>query len=278
MEDLKLDGQSIFFSNFHDKRNIIYHYTKKATALKKILRNNEFSFSHNKNLNDPKENKIWFNSKVGAEFFDWEGYFKFFQFNVQLACFTVDNKNEMSKHENTIGLVYPGKGFNHPRMWAQYGENHEGICLVFDRDKFLSNINEVDSIKKVYSDKIVYVPSLFHHINSSKIYNAYDIGLDDSEKPIDELALKKIEQGKKTFFFRKLLDWRDENEYRFIAISKNTEKISISIDNSLVTIILGWLYPEDDLEEVIEMGKKYKVHVFQMEYHNGSSHIPKELF
>lgn len=277
MEDLKLDGQSIFFSNFHDKRNIIYHYTKKATALKKILRNNEFSFSHNKNLNDPKENKIWFNSDIKEQSFDWRAYFDFYQLNVQLACFTIDNIREMKKYDDTIGLVYPGRGFNHPRMWAQYSDNHEGICLAFDKDKFALNINKVKNLRKLYSDKIMYVPSLFHNINSKKIYNAYQVDSDNSRLPIDELALMKIKQGKKTFFFRKLLDWKDENEYRFVVVSKSANQISIPIDNSLVTIILGWQFPEDDLEEIIELGKKYKVHVYQMEYYNGSSHIPNEI-
>ena len=277
MEEQNLDGQSIFFSNYHDERNIIYHYTKKTTALKKILRNNEFLFSHNKNLNDPKENKIWFNSDIKEQSFDWRAYFDFYQLNVQLACFTIDNIREMKKYDDTIGLVYPGRGFNHPRMWAQYSDNHEGICLAFDKDKFALNINKVKNLRKLYSDKIMYVPSLFHNINSEKIYNAYQVDSDNSRLAIDELALMKIKQGKKTFFFRKLLDWKDENEYRFVVVSKSANQISIPIDNSLVTIILGWQFPEDDLEEIIELGKKYKVHVYQMEYHNGSSHIPNEI-
>ena len=29
-----------------------------------------------------------------------------------------------------------------PRMWAQYGENHKGVCFIFDKAKLIKKITK----------------------------------------------------------------------------------------------------------------------------------------
>lgn len=271
----KIDGESLFFSNEKEDRTIIYHYTNKKIAINKILGKNNFLFSQNKNFNDPKENKIWFNSRDDNQHFEWNDFFRKFQENIQIASFTKDNLYEKNKYINSIGVLYPGRGFNHPRMWAQYADNHHGVCLAFDKNKIENELIRNNSIFQYYCGEIEYVPSLFYKIEDEKIYNSYFFDTKDKLKSNIDLILEKTEKGRIPFFFRKMLDWKEENEYRFVIIKNNSSRLSINILDNLVAIILGWSFPESQYKKVIKLGEKYKVHVYKMEYHNGNAHLPE---
>ena len=50
------------------------------------------------------------------------------------------------------------QGFLKSRMWSQYGENHEGVCLVFSKDAIQRELNTLEPKDKyfVYSSDMQY--------------------------------------------------------------------------------------------------------------------------
>lgn len=48
-----------------------------------------------------------------------------------LACMTMDNPSA------TGPVSTWDRGWARSRMWAQYGESHRGVCLVFDRESMV---------------------------------------------------------------------------------------------------------------------------------------------
>ena len=43
-------------------------------------------------------------------------------------------------------------------MWAQYAENHKGVCLVFDKENFIKqfNLQKTDGVEILKPQKINY--------------------------------------------------------------------------------------------------------------------------
>ncbi len=110
------------------------------------------------------------------------------------------------------------KGFNISSMWGHYGDNGNGVCLVFYKAKLLDTVKRntnvlVSPIKYVYSFESDYI---FNGVISS----------------IDEF----FDWGKERLFFTKTDDWAHEQELRCICLDKNV--CQLSIGKCLKAIIL----------------------------------------
>lgn len=107
-------------------------------------------------VNDPKESKPTFsfslnNSTTNVELFEF--YKRFLTF-LKIMCLCIDNKSYF-KNLDDINR-FPGKGFDHPRMWAQYGENHRGICLVFDDKRLYSELRITQRKRPIFRGRVIY--------------------------------------------------------------------------------------------------------------------------
>jgi len=141
-----------------DAEDAIFHYTKRSTALEIVLSQNSFKLFRLLNTNDPREYRDRLLSVSGWEwtpetqtsikivhkYLDGllrkHSYFSSFSRNKY-------NDNKLCSH-----------GYIKPRMWAQYGEDHYGVCLVVSKQNFIDAIN--DYIDKdnfcVFHDAISY--------------------------------------------------------------------------------------------------------------------------
>lgn len=125
-------------------------------------------------------------------------------------------------------------------MWAQYANNNQGVCLIFDKDK-------LDEILK--KSKIGFYG---HNV----IYKAYYQPFKLTEEQLNEMT-KGINTNPSDFvrnivtsdsdyiiynYFTKLDDWSSENEYRYISYSENTSDTEIEISKispSLCGVVIG---------------------------------------
>ena len=123
---------------FKESGKFLYHYTKLETAKEKILAEGKLRFSRLWETNDPKEKRDWefgMGSNENADLGKYnlsslsgqlsEGIKK----NTHILCFCQDADGLTGDHLKDIFL----RGFARPRMWAQYGGNHQGVCLVFEK-------------------------------------------------------------------------------------------------------------------------------------------------
>ena len=119
----------------------LFHYTSRKAALEGILPTGRLKFSSLPRTNDPREFlPILFPITEIADddeplvtedpFPLIEEANKFLRDPVRLLCFTEDQPSR-------VELLRYGTGPRRSRMWAQYAENHAGICLCFDGERLI---------------------------------------------------------------------------------------------------------------------------------------------
>ena len=144
------------------------------------------------------------------------------------------------------------RGMHHPRMWAQYANNATGVCLAFDKEKLLRSIEEQNSFCD--SRPVEYVQKFeLRNFNSNESKEAF------------------VSKNYKDVFFKKLIDWRDECEYRIFTLN---DKEYFDFGDSLKAIYLGPKFkdtfiPGKDNEEIVEhfAGHKDMYHLIIPTYH-----------
>jgi len=125
-------------------------------------------------------------------------------------------------------------GYEFSRMWALYGDNHKGVCIELDRNKFI----------KENPDKID--PLLLRVIK----YEDYNARAHKSHKEVDHAEVRRLGISKYVqevflpehvdhLFFEKNREWDSENECRLIYFSESRDNEYCSIKKSMNRIILG---------------------------------------
>lgn len=191
-----------------------YHYTTFEAAVK-IITSRTLLFSDIKRLNDINEScgpTVLYSGISEQEESDNE---KILSKYIQISL-TMDTPNR--------------KGFDIPAMWGHYASRGHGVCLVFDKKKFISSIND---------------PTLYHHsVEYCPLTNLNDILYDKTIGSFEDF----IRASKNELFFHKTQDWAYEQEFRVIALSD--ERKSLQITESLVAVIFYNRKHEDFLNSV----------------------------
>ncbi len=230
--------------------NYIYHYTSIEKAIL-ILNGDSLRFSKMTSTNDTLESKpkmsyqeIIANDRLKKVFEQINIINKNY---IQLLCFSKDNTvilNDITT--NTKLNDYSGRGFALPRMWAQYSNNNNGICIVFNK-KQLEPI-----IKKELNESLILFGDVEYVDQYEKLDTNYlELGqlLVDNEiqKSINYVHYLKSHQSfTKYNYFYKLKDWKNENEYRYLAYG-NEEFFIKNIKNAITGIIIGeQIKPSDE--------------------------------
>jgi hypothetical protein len=124
----------------------VCHYTKLETALEHILPEKRLKLSPLGKTNDPRESKPWnlllpFTIGIQGEERKKQGALvtraldeirRVMKEDWKVLYFTMDHSYT---DEFDIPRTYTILGYDRPRMWAQYAENHRGVCIQFDGDK-----------------------------------------------------------------------------------------------------------------------------------------------
>ena len=71
-------------------------------------------------------------------------------------------------------------------------------------------------------------------------------------------------------FFEKMMDWRDETEFRWVIRTESKKNLSINFENSLVGIIFGENTKDADVEELIGMTWDLQIEYMGLKWRNCS--------
>jgi hypothetical protein len=253
---------------------MLCHYTSNETA-KLILESNIIRFGKVSCSNDPIEIKHTSFSYSGEDE-DTEEMINselddYLNNILTLICFAfgeypINDEDYLSEHGGILHDLTSRPPFYLPRTWALYGRGHTGACLVFEKSLFLAQTS--NQIKNGY-----------HYLHKPIEYNDFlnnDVLYDMSKSHFfdeDEISKKKTHQIIQEYleinaeynYFQKDLDWRDENEYRFLAWNKNDNNdfgnLDISIKGSLRAIVVG-LNNED--KEIIYSARRNGVKIYKL--------------
>jgi len=207
--------------------NKIYYYCKLSTALKFILPHERLLLSPIMQTNDPRENRpqlftytsnhkggpigiLELNEKCNLVLKD----------DCKVICFSKDFRNYQGCHLS--------------KMWAQYGDNHKGVCLEIDKELFIKdNLKIIDS--SIFED-IIYIEPDYRRRSTQLNINLIQY---ETEGNLDYLKKEFRNQYINQLYFTKNDEWESESELRLLIFSETKEYEFCSITNSLIGIHLG---------------------------------------
>ncbi len=242
--------ENILLDEYQGNDSLLYHYTSIESACK-ILKSNKLRLSNLTTMNDPLEfcepdnfsfiGKCENISKVIDELRlslqERENFVRLFCFCKDEFCNQEEWQNQKAQHKAS-NLLH--KGWARNRMWAQYADNHKGVCLVFNKAEFKTKFMEMKvqvPQRKILEDREITYTNYLHEFKATMTdeINAKNHGDNFSHYFLDDKRLK--------YLFFKCEDYRDENEYRFVLIDNQlksaTEELFVDIGTSLKAIILG---------------------------------------
>jgi len=262
------------FDNINSIDKYVYHYTTLEKGLEYILKDMCLRLSPLSEVNDPAEYKILHpffpgfddyvtneNSEVLEKIHEIRHYFDNFRNNHKVLCFSRDSDKYFDVPHH-YKMIY--REFSKPTLWSYYGDNHKGLCLIFDKDKLIKALNDNFSSKKeykVYNENIVRYVALEEHIE--KLCISYeDVLKFGVSKALDDFTGRNISN----ILFTKTIDWEVENEFRITIWDNSDEKyLYLPIDGSLCGIVMGAKMPSVYRSSIGQFNIPYA----QLEWKNG---------
>ncbi len=209
----------------------LYHYTSIESAIK-ILTTGNLLMNSLSNMNDPWE-FLWRTPCVISNGDpSIQESLEMVQNNqlaheernkcVRLVSFAMDKNNSCSKLH---------KGWNLLSMWALYGNNHAGACLIFDFKSLCHSFNDMCENKTIAHE---YRPI------------DYVDDLDDLEDMFHQPITSFVDSVHRKHLFTKPDNYAPEQEYRFIIINPNlsdtNSREKMPIKAAIRGIITGYRY------------------------------------
>lgn len=130
-----------------------------------------------------------------------------------------------------------------PRMWEQYGDEHRGVCLLFDRSRLERAI-----CKHWPDERTRYFGDVHYALDGSAEIFRPRLDADKILCDVDraQAIANHIDGNSKAFFFVKSDDFETEWEYRVVlkASKKRDDYAYIDYGDSLVGVVLGERFPD----------------------------------
>jgi hypothetical protein len=242
------------------ERALLYHYTTKEAALEHILPEGRLRASPLEKTNDPRESKHWLHHLSANELLSQDDYLQInselnerLKKHCRMLSFSTDGE-ELPKDHNQRN------GYSYSRMWAQYGSKQAGICLVFDRDKFLARVDaEMKQVGTIWSGKVAYDLDTIEEWGTEAPRVRYA-----GSGTVDE----HLRSNYANLLFRKRIDWRDEHEFRIIVYSASDpgEYLYASIGESLLGVIVGIDFPDVYIPSLAKLCEVRRISADQLQW------------
>jgi len=256
-----------------DATKYVYHYTRATTALDYILRDRTLQLSPYTATNDPKETKTWDFDLITFENRDLKPYKRSelskwlsdeLKSRAKVVCFSMDRPPLSGEHMKDIYR----RGYAKARMWAQYSDKHSGVCLVFDRERLLAAINRHFGQHSLMHGNVRYadaelVRGIEHH--------EFNIDIDLYESLGAKAYVSwHLQRHHRRLFFEKLVDWRDESEWRIVLLTEEATSLYLPIDDSLVAVAHGDATDPDISEALMAQTKNEEIQHLGISWKNSS--------
>ncbi len=196
--------------SFHDRRDLLAHYTTASAAFEHIVPSGELRLSPYRYMRDPAENKdvipgtAFWGDRPDAEA-GWLATVAEIK-RIRDGCRVLSMTDDVAESLDNFGSCWA-----RPRMWEQYADAHRGVCLVFHRERLIEALHrELESVGSFFRGSVRYTPA---GIADSEINTIVDDRIFDPAqrgRAID----KYIDLNWSELFFLKSDDFASEHEYR----------------------------------------------------------------
>lgn len=247
-----------------DSPNLVTHFSK-AYHVDKILGDRKVRFGPVNKLNDPRESSLsWiYTGGIGHEVsLEAKKEAEALKNSVgsKLRIFCACNS---SRYSNLYPQSIENKPFGKPRMWAQYADNNRGFCILLDRFEFSTSASQqVLEDKHLIHGDVEYLSSLSHV--SGGVWIEYGNGIDLSGDLFERINENRMISS---IYLKKDLDWQDECEARWIIYSSSEDDTLVSIESSIKAVVLGYEFPHDETEKVINYCRELSCHCLKIAHY-----------
>lgn len=291
------------FEFFEDKNNhrffgrdMIYHYTSMETAIEYILAEDQLRFSSFRKVNDPIEKgikslgyiysgipdlntlrrkEIELENRLQKNENDLEMMNKIRLDECKLLCFSQNDDKIMLSGSSHIDMKkYYRSGFFKPRMWAQYGDKSQGVCIAISREKL------ANEIKKMYPNFILYKSQVIYSDSIEKVRMAHQLKINpDTIGDFREYYINThVKNNRNEMFFSKNEDWKDENEYRYLLITDNKKKdYYINISSSIEAVFCGVDFRDVYKKSLLQYTNYLNIDAYKLSLYDGIPSVNKVL-
>ena len=270
--------------NTENPQELLFHYTTMETAIESILPHFLYRMGRFSETNDPRENKPWtasaWGSGLGDDFFDLAvsaraELDKVYR-NLRVICLTQDWNEKPNKPNEAPPEE---RGYGRSRMWAQYGQDHQGVCLVFHREALSAAVHKTTKNipGQLFGEPVSY--EVLSKTHEEHLYaGAYDLDLNSIQNLGRKKTLQRhIVEFADVLLFKKNLDWRDESEFRWVFSTEDqTEEIFVPIKVALVCVIVGIDFRPVYFPSLAQICGA-EVPILQMGWHRGHFLHPKQV-
>lgn len=225
---------------------LVCKYMKACTTLRHVLPKGTIRFSPFIEMNDPRETEAQFecdsflSGSMPPDYFTLQDQYRDdFRHKAIVFCATRDNYSQSDRD------LMMRRGFGKMRMWAQYGDNHRGTCLVFQRDLLQASAEAVFGYEKLWCGCIDYDREML-----SAGAGAFTFDHEEFRRSSHEYIVDHSKHYRHALFFRKHEDWADEKEWRMATISKGQGGVEVKYKRSLKFIIVGHRVNERVIGEI----------------------------
>lgn len=245
---------------------LAYHYTSREAAFGHILVARSLRLSALGSMRDPVENKDWVQTLYarGTDRTPAEALYRAARdtlFKTKLLSFTLD-----APADPAGGPAEYTRGYARPRMWEQYAENHQGVCLAFDRVGLTEHLMSIlRAFGHVVSGPVVYSNTPRPGSEAARILDADQLR-DAAAGDLTVGLREHLRAHAPELFFRKLEDWKTERELRFVVLDEDKLSTTVALGDSLRGVILGELFPSWQVSGAAEICRSLAVDLRQMQW------------
>lgn len=263
--------------------DLLYHFTSARVGIEELLFKKQIKFGPLSHTNDPLEFQDFYHvvvadsselrSEVDKTVSKANEANRILKTKYRICCFTSDVH---LKEELDYSIF--DRGFSKSRMWSQYADSHKGICLVFSKVKFQTNIGTNPKSFDIPIETEFFLSSDFVSYSNDVTAIVKMLAIDHAEAK-DKTAFEILEKNLGRYLYSKYRDYRDEQEFRVSLYSdyfKASESLYVNFADSLEAIILGSRFPVPYIENILRYEKELGVSVYQMDWYNGRPSVVGE--
>jgi hypothetical protein len=219
---------------------MLFHYTRARTACEHILPSKKIRLNPYRLMRDPLEAQHWPDPSVslGSPGDPPPDEREMARYGVVVAAKSAARLLSLTEDAQDYGEdTEPfGRGYARASMWQLYGDDHQGVCLAFDRERLLSALTtELADSARIIAKPVQYVRAL--NPDSLPPEPLRDLSSEAFEAAVDDY----LEKNADLLLFTKLLDWSGEQEFRFVAVRHDDREGSLDVGfgDALRAVIVG---------------------------------------
>jgi hypothetical protein len=248
----------------------LFHYTSANVALDNILTDGTLKLGAPAGLNDPFESEPhWVNliDDLPATEPEPEPTMQLFErasdllrSKCRLACLSTSSANEST----SLGAF--GDGWMRARMWAEYADNHAGVCLAFDADRLSAAADRL----AVAQHLSLHAGPVRYRDRGGPAGDPITLRSSEARADLDRLVDELFPGFVQDLYFRKAWDWSTETEYRFLVHGDVAEAEYVDIRQAVIAVFLGPRFPESRLNDLFaRCGALAENRAFLLRWRNG---------